>query len=199
MTANGGPSDKVGSVPGALQLTEEDLARLRDAIHAYFRGAGHLADAAITLRLAAMTIEDDDDSLLDQLGAIRPAGEAELVVDAESDREFLADRAATYEAKVGQMTEWGCAILAELSRWFEARAPDRSDAPVTVQTLDDMLRDYRREIDGAAREVEGIATALHATRYTDTEGWEEPLAHLGIAIQFLAGEAALFDSLLEDD
>lgn len=185
-------------MPDSRPLTEEELARIRDAVHSYFRAAGHLADVAITLRLATMKIGGDDDSLLEQLGAIRPAGETEPVVEVESDREFLVDRAATYEAKVGQLTEWGCAILADLGRWFEGNAPDRSEAPVTVQTLEDTLNDYRREIDGAAREVEAIATALHATRYTDTERWREPLTHLGIAIQFLAGEAALFDSLLED-
>ena len=181
------------------QLTEDDLLRLRAATGAYFAAAGHLAQAALTLRLAAMSIEDERGFLLDRLGAIRPAGETEEVVETESDREFLTDRAETYEAKVRQLTEWGRAILADLARWHESIADDRSDAPVTAQSFGDTLADYRRDIDRAAREMETIAANLHGSAYTASETWQESLAHVGIAIRFLESEAALFDALIEDE
>src|SRR4051812_36457646 len=118
-------------------MTEDDLEWIREAAIAYFRLAAELSAMSL-LALQAYHLAEDDDSA--------DAGD-------ESDREFLADRAALYAEKAELAANSGLALLRDAQRSF-------AHVEGVEAEFDNLLRAYAARANSAADQHVEVVRAL---------------------------------------
>ena len=151
-------------------LDDADIDRVREAVAAYFRAAGALAEASVLGRVAAQTASAVPDDGVD-----------------ESGQAWLLDRAETYRDKAEHMSRSGTVLLSHAWDWIN----ELDDAE--IPDIDQVMEAFARAIEDAALAYAGVIDALTATPLGDHPAYQELLQELRHAARFLQTEAAELD------